>query len=161
MGSLNQDALSATISEIADAFARVQREDGVTLHEAEVIDDYGSAQERSAARQRDMDSHWHDVPGADIEQHYSILSFLDAKGLRYYLPAYMIWTLRNYATSPSATIDSTIYALGFDNSHFHIFTPRQSKAIARFLEYMVLYATAFCDSGAASSALDTYWDRFL
>ena len=38
------------IDQIRLAFAHVSREDGVTLHEAKVIDDYGSADERIAAR---------------------------------------------------------------------------------------------------------------
>ena len=79
------------IDQIRLAFAHVSREDGVTLHEAKVIDDYGSADERIAARVLDLDSHWQDVPDHLIEEHQETLCFVDPKGFRYYLPAYMVW----------------------------------------------------------------------
>src|SRR5207245_238190 len=81
------------------------------LHEALVIDEYGSQQERSAARGLDTERSWEDVSEADIERSDSALSFLDPIGFRHYLPAYMVWTLIHYADSDSMSVDSTIYAL--------------------------------------------------
>jgi hypothetical protein len=55
------------IAEIRRAFRAVSRADGVTLHEALVIDNYGSDAERSAARRPDTDCQWQDVPEHPIE----------------------------------------------------------------------------------------------
>ena len=93
------------IDEICRAFAHVSRAHGVTLHEAVVIDDYGSDEERIAARALDPDRCWQDVPDHLIEAHQETLCFLDQKGFRYYLPAYMVWALRHLGASDSFSID--------------------------------------------------------
>ncbi|NER84275.1 MAG: hypothetical protein F6K42_33015, partial [Leptolyngbya sp. SIO1D8] len=84
------------IQTITAAFSDVLREDGVSMHQARVIDDYGSPEEEAQARLLDIDTHWWEVPDAWIAEFYEILSFVDPKGFRYYIPAYMIWTLKNY-----------------------------------------------------------------
>jgi hypothetical protein len=75
------------IDEINRAFDGVTREGGVSFHEADVIDNYGSKQERTKARKLDTDECWQDVPEKDIEND-CILSFLDPIGFRYYMAAY-------------------------------------------------------------------------
>jgi hypothetical protein len=82
-----------TAAEVIDviraAFAGVSREDGVSLHEAEVIDCYGGVEERAQARKLDKDQAWEQIPAADIEEFSNILSFMDPKGFRYIAP-YML-----------------------------------------------------------------------
>lgn len=141
----------ALIQEITVAFDGVSREGGVSLSEAWVIDDYGSAEERAEARSQDIESRWQDVPDEDIAHGYSCLSFLDPIGFRYYIPAYIVWYLRNIDNedpdSPffsSNTFEYLIYALTLENSgnweayylnKYSLFTPSESKAIAHFLEF--------------------------
>ena len=93
------------IRRIVSEFSKVFREGGVSLHEAQVIDDYGSDSQRRKARARDTEKHWTDVPEKDIEDHYSVLSFLDPIGYRYYLPAYIVWDLRHHEHSQSLSVD--------------------------------------------------------
>ncbi len=138
----------ALIEEITAAFDGVSREDGVTLHEATVLDDYGSLEERAEARKQDTEDNWQDVPEEDIRFNDAVLSFLDPKGFHYYIPAYVVWYLRNIDNEDpnywSNTFDSVIFhlAAGFhgevDNfylSKFKLFTPEQAKAIAHFLVF--------------------------
>lgn len=94
--------------EIQKAFADVKRGNGVTLHEAEVIDDYGTEEKRKQARKLDTEVSWQDVPEADIESH-DILNFLDLEGYRYYIPAYMTFAINNFDKSNSNSIDAAIY----------------------------------------------------
>ena len=156
------------IEQIADAFAGVERGDGVSLHEADVIDDHGSAAERAAARRKDTDTHWQDVPGPDIERYNWILSFLDAKGFRYYAPAYMAWTIRNMDTSDSMSTDSTIYSFCFLDSTFReyhlqrwsLFDAAQRGAIYAFLHFMAYHSHGRADENTARDALADYWGRF-
>lgn len=164
-----QEKLSSLIEEISSAFNGVSRENGVSLHEAEVIDAYGSDAERAEARKQDTDCKWQDVLDEDIENHHSILSFLCPKGFRYYIPAYMIWTLKNYKTSGSSSVDSTIYAFDLSEdqdmqewamSRFSILTPEQSKAICHFLRFMVEHGDGHADDYVAQRALDNHWSRF-
>lgn len=135
----------ALLADIRRAFADVSRGEGVSLHEADVIDDYGSAEERAEARKLDRDEFWWDVPDTNISRFYSALSFLDPAGLHYYIPAYMSWTLRHYETSESATLDSAVYALTLSNDptlidwqreRLSVFTAEQGAVISRFLKFM-------------------------
>lgn len=99
------------VNQIVNAFAEVSLGNGVSLREADVIDDYGSANERAAARKHDEHHDWQRIPDEDIENHSSVLCFMDDEGLRFHLPAYMRFTLRRYRESESISTDSTIYRL--------------------------------------------------
>ena len=156
------------IAEIREAFGQVSRGDGVTLHEAAVIDAYGSDEERSAARALDHDRSWQDVPDQLIEDHEDTLCFVDPKGFRYYLPAYMVWALRHLETSDSWSVSHPIYSLTFSGyegfrecefERFRVFDDKQSNAICRFLRFMA-DQEEFVDAGQARKALGGYWGKF-
>jgi len=89
---LDADVVAAGVER---AFDGVSRGDGLTLHQALALDDYASEDEVLAAKGRDTEPRWQDVPGDVIAQSPSALTFLDEAGRRYYLPAYMQWALRN------------------------------------------------------------------
>ena len=161
------------VEQIASAFQNVKRGNGVSLHEADVIDRTGyddkNAKNRVKARQLDTDRRWQDVPEKDIEDYYNILSFLDAEGLHYYAPAYMTWALKHYKTSGSMSSDSIIYT--FDPylntgqhkeqlKRFALFTPDQKNAICRFLRFMGKHSDGFADDYQASRILTGYWEQF-
>lgn len=99
------------IKQIEAAFAEVLLGDGISLREADVIDDYGSNDERAAARKQDELRDWQRIPDEHIEYHSSALCFMDDEGLRFHLPAYMRFTLRRYRESESMSMDSTVYRL--------------------------------------------------
>ena len=139
---------NALIRKITVAFDGVAREDGVTLHEAMVIDDYGSPAELAEARARDTEDQWQNVPENDIRFSDAVLSFLDPKGFHYYLPAYMVWYLRNIDNEGpdywSNTFSSVIFHLTYQMdiedytaSKFQLFTPAQLSATGHFLEFDV------------------------
>ncbi len=155
------------IEQIAKAFEGVTREDGVSLHEARAIDDYEGDEGRAAARKKDTDCRWQDVPDEWIEYFSDVLSFFDAKGFRYYIPAYMIWSLKNYRATQSMSLHSTIYALQIyqcPNSNpyepFSLLSAAQSKAVCDFLRFMATYGADWVDAGAARRALNQYWSRW-
>jgi hypothetical protein len=155
------------LEQIRSAFSGVRREGGVSLHEADVIDGYGSRQERNAARKLDTDRVWWDVPEADIERYDWILSFLDPIGFRYYLPAYMAWTLKHYEHSNSMSVDSTIYALDYSDGlrehymeRYTLLNREQSEAVCAFLRFMAEEAAGMADEDVARRALERYWRQF-
>ena len=164
------------IGEIRRAFGKVSRDDGVTLHEALVIDNYGSDAERSAARRLDTDCRWEDVPDQLIQENDSALCFLDPKGFCYYLPAYMVWSLRNYETSESFSVNHPILSLVLSESGsmrqlqldlrqsqletFAVFNDEQGKAICTFLRFMAQGDEDLVFVDEALRALDAYWGKF-
>ncbi len=164
----NQE-LESTIREIRRAFHDVSRGDGITFHEALVIDDYGSDSERVAARALDLDRHWKDVPDQLIAENDSVLCFVDPKGFRYYLPAYMISSLQNYETSETYSHNHPVCSLELSEhggirrwqlERFEVFNEAQAKSICRFLRFMADREEDFVDVRVARAALDAYWGRF-
>jgi hypothetical protein len=173
MADEENERKAALIRLITAAFQNVVRGNGISLHEADVIDcagyDNKDAKNRVAARRLDTDRRWQDVPDKDIEDYYNILSFLDAEGLRYYVPAYMVWALKHLKTSGSMSSDSIIYTFVpyLNTGHyerqlerFAIFTTEQNKAICGFLRFMSEHSDGFADEYQASQALTGYWNQF-
>lgn len=76
------------IQAIEQAFAGVSR-GTITLHEAEVLDSYGTEAERRRARALDTEDDWRRVRDSSIEACPAALSYLDTESWRFYLPAYM------------------------------------------------------------------------
>jgi hypothetical protein len=154
------------IARITAAFSGVPR-GGITLHEAVVIDHYGSDAERRTARARDAERRWQDVPDTVIESHPSVFSFLCPESFRYYIPAYMVWSLRYHRISDSLSSDFTIYSLtptrdkGQDRwrlERFEIFSPAQARATWRYLQFMAECSDGYADDTQARFALKTYWN---
>lgn len=84
------DVAEAVRRRIREAFRTVRLEDGIGLFEAQVIDDYGSDAERAKARSADEKHDWTLLSRNDLRICHSSLSFFDAKGMRFHLPAFML-----------------------------------------------------------------------
>ena len=100
-----------SVAQIGDGFGSVSLGNGVSLHEVDVIDDYGNEDQRAAPREADQLTDWQRIPDEDIENHASGLCFMDDEGLRFHLPAYMRFTLLRYRESEFISTDMTIYQL--------------------------------------------------
>ncbi|MEO6906949.1 MAG: DUF6714 family protein [Abditibacteriaceae bacterium] len=137
------------IEEITAAFDGVSREDGITLHEAMALDNYGGPEERRVARAQDTEVKWQDVSHEDIRSSDAVLHFLDPKGFQYYIPAFLVWYLIYMDSDDpdfwSDNFDSVDYQLDAGGtgdikdiylSKFKFLTLEQSKAVAHFLDLM-------------------------
>ncbi len=139
-----REALLLT-EQIREAFIKVNLEDGITLHEARARDDYEDTQK---ARMIDSHIHWLDIPDNWIQNFSDIFCFLDPKGFRHYIPAYMIWGLKNYEQTPSDSLAFTLDVLEsiFNNKreyyrpHFNsLLNEVQLEVIKEFLAFMETY----------------------
>lgn len=72
------------------AFADVQLGNGTGLHEAQGLDDYADAQTCAAYRAKDEKTDWRRIPATEINQCYACMSFLNAEGIHFHLPAIML-----------------------------------------------------------------------
>jgi hypothetical protein len=158
---------AALIEEIRCAFADVDRIDGVSLREAEVLDGYGSVWEQAAARELDIDDHWTAVSDRDLQRYGNKLNFLDTIGLRYYLPAYMSWMLRLHPDYGPSAESSLLFILtrcdprdGWWVQRSKAFSPAQNAVICRFLEFLSDYSGVRRVESDAREALNLYWNRF-
>jgi hypothetical protein len=89
-------------------------------------------------------SSWRDLSDAMVENEYAGLAFLSPEGFRFFIPAYLIFSLRQ-PTSGKAAVQSTLMALSpdydcaFTPSKFIHFDVVQRSAIIAFLEAMGEY----------------------
>ena len=160
-----RERTATIIAEIEAAFDSVSRDGGVSLHQADAIDDYASGTEQEEARKIDRDSRWQDVPDDQIAAHCDALSFLDAIGFRYYIPAFMVWMLKDPARMDLNTSASTVFALTqpvcknpADEKYkkYSQFTDQQRSAIGHFLEHLCELGFEDPDSRPMKRSL-RYW----
>lgn len=125
------------IHQITAAFADVNLEDGISLREADVIDDYGTEDERKAARAADEKNDWQRIPAEDIAGFPHALCFMDVKGLRFHWPAWMVFTLKHYETSDTLSTDAIVYSIcrsAVDHDLRLMLSDRQRDATIGFLQ---------------------------
>jgi len=84
------------IDAIRIAFAGVTK--CVSLRQADVWDHYGTEEDFKQAGKLDCDTDWQEVPDERLEVHGASISFLTPHSFRYYIPAFMIWTLKHFRT---------------------------------------------------------------
>ncbi|HJQ80662.1 MAG TPA: DUF6714 family protein, partial [Lacipirellulaceae bacterium] len=97
----------AIIREIHQAFHDVAP-GPLSLHQAAIVK-HADERELSRAKSLDSDLHWSQISEADLQQCSRALYGADAESWRYFIPAFMIWTLRHFRTSDAFLIDQTIY----------------------------------------------------
>ena len=161
---------------IRSAFAGVQLGSGVSLQEARFADERRSisAAELAAARRLETTDDWTLIPYAELAR--DNIAHLDAEGLRYYLPALMLWLLDHYDDEDegmddavSMTVIGTVFALApaseFAARQWEIydrFTPAQRTAMARYVEALPrMVDLRYVDPTLIGRAMDRYWSRFL
>jgi hypothetical protein len=149
------------IQQIHRAFADVTLGDSETLHQADLEGAYSSESVWLAAGTKDPETHWSEVPDWKLEMRDSALSFLDEVGWRFYIPAFMCWTLKNWRTTDSVTPSSVIWSLtksdwDFVMKRYELLDRAQSEAIYDFLEFFDRYSGE-ADAGVA---IRSYWHQF-
>ena len=152
------------IRDIESAFDGVVLEDGIGILAGEAIHISASDGDREIARKTDFRQRWQDIPNEVIGNNAAALCYMDPKGLRFNLPAYMRFALLHYDDSDSDSVDWVIYAVSkeqHDIDHeWAIFSEAQKAAIAKFLRYMVVEAGDWVDSQQASYTYGRLWKQY-
>lgn len=163
---------------IRSAFAGVRLGSGISLQQARLINDglSGNMSEAEfvAIPRHEITDDWARIPEAELV--CDALAHLDAAGLRYYLPALMLWLLDHHGDEDlnlddeaSMTAVGTISALApsaeFAWYRWHIydgFTPEQRMAIAMYVEALPrLVELDREDVTLVGRSLERCWARFL
>ena len=149
-------AQTEVVRALEEAFVEVPRGE-ITIHQAEVIDLYGTRSEETTAREADRETDWRLVPDLSIEECPDALSYLDPAAWRFYIPAYMRWTACHVQTTDSTIVNNTIYSLGdrLTESRYSMLAAAEVSAVCEFLEFMA-DKRGLCDSLAAADALESY-----
>ena len=116
--------------EICVAFADVRLGEGIGLREAAAIERGATEWERAGQRKLDEQQDWQNIPRETLVRLGYGLGYLDAEGLRFHLPAYVL------AAMACDAIPLTDYLLGWPDpqNRFDILKPDQRKAIGAYLE---------------------------
>ena len=156
------------INIIEIAFDATPQPKDITLHVAEAHDDYDYDHDKEH-REKDFIGRWQDVPKEHIKKCQSALSFVDKIGMRFYLPAYMVWYLRSFG-SDEGWSDHTLYSLDnhakderlaeYHKERFSLFTSEQLRACALFIKFCADDSTGFTDTHFAQKKYDGYWFKY-
>ncbi len=129
------------IKRIHTAFAAVVLGDGIGLHQAEAMDDYATEYTLRKLRSGEEALDWSRLSVEELNKHSSALSFFDAEGMRFHLPAYLAAELNK-----TLTVD-LMFHLIYDNDYardrFSFFTAEQRSVVAEYLEYCLTDADDF------------------
>jgi hypothetical protein len=166
MHELDAEAASI-IEEIRVAFHDVPK-GPLSLRQA-ILNTWADENRVAEARCHDSYNHWADIADSDIERGGKALYGADPRSWRFFIPAFMVWSLRFYKVNDAFVSDQTIYS--FDPSgakpaisvskleRFELLSFSQKRAVRRFLEYMA-QNDMYADSTFAQKALDQYWGQF-
>jgi hypothetical protein len=156
------------------AFAGVTLGSGISLRQAESIDGtiLGFEPTHAGPGPDEITDDWTGIPESELLR--DNIAHLDADGLRYYLPALMLWLLDHYdedrlLSGADMTAIGTIYAIApsaqsgaYRSAVFDSFTAAQRTAIASYVEALPrLVSLDYEDSTSLARALDHYWRQFL
>lgn len=152
--------IDALILRIRDAFDPIRLGGGQTIHQAHLKGCYNEERVWIAARAKDPETHRWDVPDRKLETGGSTLSFFDPEGWRFYIPAFMCWSLRNWRTSDSLTTDQVIWSLALSEEpwakRYELLDRPQSEAVYDFLEFFDRYS----GESDVADAIRSYWYQF-
>ena len=147
--------MHALVSLIRDAFSGVTLEDGIGLHEAQGLDDYAGEQTCAAYRARDEKLDWSRISTDELNACYSSLSFFDAKGMRFHLPAFLIAELGGtYHQDMSLQL---AYLNDYTIAQYGLLSPNQRAAIRAYLGFILRDSRYAFSHAQIKRALDEYW----
>ena len=158
------DTAAALIAALEDAYAEVGLDGGVTMAEANLIDDYALPSRTvrdPPPRGHGVGPPWQALGLDDVAPyHWGPFPFMDARGVRYYLPALIRFDLRG---EQSAALESLLYCLtgGHQAATIHaLLDAAQRTVVARWLLYRALARGAVGELDARA-ALRHGWGEYL
>ncbi len=114
------------------AFQGVTLGEGVGLRQGQGLDDYADERTLASYRAQDEKHNWSTIPAADLDRYCSSLSFFDADGMRFHLPAYLVADLEGRLQTTSILFHLVYMAHGAA-SRFDMLSPAQREAVREFL----------------------------
>lgn len=149
------EARLAVCELIRDAFAGVRLDDGVGLMQARAIDDHADAKTVRACRKEDETEDWSAIPFTKLQRYCDTLSFFDAKGMRFHLPAFMIGELER-KVSPGPLYHLTQLTDWSEQKFVELSVP-QRRAVRAYLMVLKDDRDYCIDRPHIESALASYW----
>lgn len=138
---------------VRSAFHGVTLGNGVGLRQGQGLDDYADERTLASYRAQDEKNDWSAIPVADLGRYGSSLSFFDAEGMRFHLPAYLVADLEGSLQSG----DVLFHLVYTDQGPFDMLSTTQREAVRQFLLLRLSdHHREFCHP-AIEAALANYW----
>lgn len=150
------------IQAIKMAFGNVILRNGVGLFEGQGIDGYESSEVCQKLRSKDERSQWQKIPSKHLNQCYSSLSFFDAEGMLFHLPAFMLLELEEgsgYVNIVFHLTHSTKISeqKKIVNTQFSLLNSAQKKAVRFFLQHLLNDIGHEYDWPSIERSLNSFW----
>ncbi|MDI1315026.1 DUF6714 family protein [Prosthecobacter sp.] len=139
---------------IETAFHDVKLGTGIGLHEALGLDDYANAATCAAYREKDEKEDWRRIAAEELNGCHSSLSFFDAEGMRFHLPAFLILELQGFGMGITFHL---AHAIVVDQTKFSLLSPEQRLSVRMFLLFLLRDPGESFDHPHIQHALDFYW----
>ena len=164
-----KDSMNAQKEEVArvisEAFAGVTLGDGFDLWWGQVLDDWSTPESIANYRANHESTverlDWRRILVEDLYECHSSLSFFDAAGMRFHLPAFLLAELRGEMDN-SAVFSLTYLCHNdtlddFDKKQFATLDAKQRMAVRAFLLYAKDDPNHEFDRPSIEKALSEYW----
>ena len=143
------------ITEISAAFKAVELDGGIGLSEANAIDEYKDEQFRKQCKLNDEKHQWNAIPFSLLNKYNCSLSYFDAKGMRFHLPAFMIADIKGeYEFGMAFTLT---HLSDYSKSQFALLSQKQKEVVKLFLEYLLLQPDYEFEKTSIQNAIANYW----
>lgn len=144
------------ILEITEAFKGVTLNTGIGLHEGNAIDGYEGKDIQAKYRLCDEKLNWEIISISDLNDNHCSLSYFDADGMRFHLPAFMIAEIKGeYYFDLSITLTHDID--DYRKKQFSLLSKNQKNVIAKFLTYLLELPDFKLFKNQIESAMQSYW----
>jgi len=140
---------------IRSAFKGVVLGNGIGLHEGQGLDDYADKATCQAYRDKDEKIDWEAIPVEELNRCYSSLSFFDAEGMRFHLPAFMIADLN--ALLGVDPVYHLTQVPEVDPTRFSLLSPDQRNAVREYLLFIQNDPVYEFDFPHIARSLENYW----
>lgn len=144
------------INAIEKAFSDVKLGDGIGLWEAQAIDDYETKEVQEQRRAQDEKDDWSSISADVLQLCHSSLSFFDANGMRFHLPAYIVASLKG-------EIDDPVFHLThldeFTKSKLVTLTSDQANAVVSYLKWCLESQEYEYEHPMIEKAMNEYWSK--
>jgi hypothetical protein len=137
------------------AFRYVVLGNGIGLFQGQAMDDYEMEETCDAARQRDEKDDWSIISADTLNQCNSSLSFFDAEGMRFHLPAFLIADLKDQLRMDP--IFHLAYLNDYSISKLVLLSPAQRSAVRNYLLLAKENPNNEYDCPHIEKALSEYW----
>jgi len=148
--------LNSLVRDARLAFSGVTLGSGVGLLEANGLDDYANDQKLAAYRDQDEKLDWNAIPVGLLNRYSSSLSFFDAQGMRFHLPAFLIADMQGlyvfdlvYNLTQSTRIEQQCKLL----------TGSQRRVVRAYLQFAEAEDDRGFERAHIRRALEGYWAK--